>query len=93
MPAVEAKAAVKGLLKGVGEVKTVVQGSALQIGSFKGTEITMAGHIPGGGSYSSQSRARDQSRSQTSKTLEGRVGLGGGWWQKELESEGGFPLT
>lgn len=52
---VEAKAAVKGMLKGLGEVKTAVQGSALQIGSFKGTEITMAGHIPGGEGYSSQS--------------------------------------
>lgn len=51
---VEAKAAVKGMLKGLGEVKTAVQGSALQIGSFKGTEITMAGHIPGGEGYSSQ---------------------------------------
>lgn len=48
MPAVEAKAAVKGLLKGLGEVKTAVQRSAVQRGSFKGTEITMAGHIPGG---------------------------------------------
>lgn len=93
MLVVEAEAAVKGLLKGLGEAKAAVQGSAVQIGSFKGTGITMAGHIPGGESCSSQGSAWDQSTSQTSKTLEGRAGLGGGWWQKELENEGGFPLT
>lgn len=49
------KAAVKGLLKGLGGVKTTVQRSALQIGSFKGMKITMAEHIPGRASYSSQS--------------------------------------
>jgi len=55
MPGVEAKAAVKGLLKGLGGVKTTVERSALQIGSFKGMEITMAGHIPGEESCSCQS--------------------------------------
>lgn len=48
MPRLEAKAAMKGLLKGLREVGTMVQGSVLQIGSFKGMKIAMAGHVPGG---------------------------------------------
>lgn len=55
VPGVKAKAAVKGLLRGLGGLKTTVQRRALQRGSFKGMKITMAGHIPGGASYSSQS--------------------------------------
>lgn len=43
--AVKRRSEVPSLL---GEVRTAVQGSALQRGSFKGSEITMAGHIPGG---------------------------------------------
>lgn len=76
VPGVEAKAAAKGLLKGL---KTTVQRRALQIGSFKGGEITMAGHIPGGESCSSQSEALDQRRPPASKALKGRAGSGG-WW-------------
>lgn len=53
-PGVKVQAAVEGLLKGLGGVKTTVQRSALQIDSFKGMKVTMAGHIPGGASRSSQ---------------------------------------